>query len=49
MEVNGQLHAAAALPPGEGPPNGHQSRSGRSGEENKSLLLPGIEPRLSNP
>jgi hypothetical protein len=54
MEVTGQLHAPAALPP---PPpgtnpwypldrgmGGPQSRSGRGGEEKHSQPLPGIEP-----
>jgi hypothetical protein len=44
MEVSGQLHAPAALPPAKelvGP----QSRSGRSGEEKNSQPPPGIEHR----
>jgi hypothetical protein len=56
MEVNGQLHTPAALPPGkEGPYpldrrlGGPQSRSGRSGEGDKYLPLPGIEVRSSSP
>jgi hypothetical protein len=43
MEVNGQLHAPATLPPGKEPRypldrrlGGPQSRSGRSGEEKNS-------------
>jgi hypothetical protein len=52
MEVSGQLHAPAALPPGKKSPwypldmklCGPQSRSGRGGEEKNSQPLPGIEP-----
>jgi hypothetical protein len=51
MEVSGQLHAPAALPPGNEPPvpiyrklSGPQSRSGRGGEEKNSQSPPGIEP-----
>jgi hypothetical protein len=51
MEVSGQLHAPAALPPGKEPlvPIGWrlgvpQSRSGRCGEEKNSQPPPGIEP-----
>jgi hypothetical protein len=47
MEVNGQLHAPAALPPGKEPlvPIGYeaewsQSRSGRGGEEKNSQPPP---------
>jgi hypothetical protein len=43
MEVNGQLHAPASLPPDNGPQYplnmkfiGPQGRSGRGGEEEKS-------------
>jgi hypothetical protein len=50
MEVSGQLLSPAALPPGENPRypidmrlDGPRRRSGHS------LLLPGIEPRLSSP
>jgi hypothetical protein len=43
MEVNGQLHAPAALPPGKEPLGGPQSRSERDGEEKNSQLLPGLE------
>jgi hypothetical protein len=52
MEVSGQLHAPAALPPGQEPlvPIGYeagwaQSRSGRGGEEKNSQPPPGIEPQ----
>jgi hypothetical protein len=51
MEVSGQLHAPAALPPGKEPwyPLGRrlygpQSRFGRGGEEKNSQPLPGLEP-----
>jgi hypothetical protein len=51
MEVSGQLHVPAALPPGKEPliPNeegigGPQNRSERGGEEKNSQLLPGPEP-----
>jgi hypothetical protein len=48
MEVTGQLHAPAALPPGKEPLDrrlgGTQSRSGRGGEEKNSQPPPGIEP-----
>jgi hypothetical protein len=54
MEVSGQLHAPAALPsrketpvPIESRLGAPQNRSGRGGEENKSLQ--GIEPRTSSP
>jgi hypothetical protein len=55
MGVSGQLHALAALPPEKEPTvsslgrrlGGAQSRSGRGGEEQNSLLLPGIESQLS--
>jgi hypothetical protein len=50
MEVSGQLHAPAALPPGKDPQyaldrrlGGPQSRSGRGGEEKNSQYPPGIE------
>jgi len=45
MEVSGQLHVSAALPPGKEHPGGPQSRSGRDGEEINFQPLPGIEPR----
>jgi hypothetical protein len=55
MELSGQLHAPAALPPGKEPrypldrrPGGPHNRSGRCGEE-KNLSLPGIEPGLFSP
>jgi hypothetical protein len=51
MEVTGQLHDPAALPQGKSPwfpldrrVGGHQSRSGRGGEEKNSQPPPGIEP-----
>jgi hypothetical protein len=52
MEVCGQLHAPAALPPqGKNPwypldrsLDGSQIRSGRGGEEKNSQPPPGIEP-----
>jgi hypothetical protein len=53
--MSGQLHAPAALPPGNCPPcqlyrrlGGSQSRSGRYGEERNLLPLPGIEPQFLN-
>jgi hypothetical protein len=60
MNVSGQIHASTALPPGIEPPDTHcveswggggQRRSGRGGEEKKSLPLPlpEIEPRSSSP
>jgi hypothetical protein len=49
MEVSGQLHALAALPPGKEPPVAINRRLGvRCGEE-KNLALPGIEPGPSSP
>jgi hypothetical protein len=56
MEVSGQLHTLAALPPEKG--HWHpldrrlsspQSRSGRGGEEENSHLLPGLEPPIIRP
>jgi hypothetical protein len=51
MEVSGQLHASAALPPGKEPRypldkrlGGLQTHSGHGGEEKNSQSLPGIEP-----
>jgi hypothetical protein len=51
MEVSGQLHPTAALPPGKEPSylldrrlGGLQSRSGRGGDEKNSQSPPGIEP-----
>jgi hypothetical protein len=50
MEVSGQLHAAASLPPAKDPRHpldrvgGPQSRSGHSGEEKNYQPMPGIEP-----
>jgi hypothetical protein len=50
MEVSGQLHAPAALPPAKEPLvpldmrlGGPQSRSGRGDEEKNSQPQPGIE------
>jgi hypothetical protein len=48
MEVNGQLHASAALPAGERAPGTHYvgggvHPTGRCGEEKNLLLLPKIE------
>jgi hypothetical protein len=47
MEVSGQLHAAAALPPEKQPPYpldwrmcGPQSRSGRGSKEKKEIPVP---------
>jgi hypothetical protein len=56
MEVSGQLHASAALSPG----NSHwypldrklgwpQSRSGHGGEEINYQPLPGLEPAIIQP
>jgi hypothetical protein len=51
MEVSGQLHSPAALPPGKDPPytldrrlGGAQNRSGHGGEEKNSQPPSGIEP-----
>jgi hypothetical protein len=51
MEVSGQLHSPAALPPEKETPypldrrlGEPQSRSGRGGEEKNSQPPPGIEP-----
>jgi len=56
MEVSGQLHAPAALPPGKEPQypldmrlGGTQPRPGRGGKGKRSQPLPGIEPRSSSP
>jgi hypothetical protein len=50
MEVSGQLHALAALPPGKEPPvpivqglSGPHSQSRHCGEEKYLLPLPGIK------
>jgi hypothetical protein len=50
LEVSGQLHAPAALPPGKSPRypfyrrlGGPQSRSGRYGEEKIFFTLSGLE------
>jgi hypothetical protein len=49
MEMSGQLHSPAALPPRKEPLvprrlGGPQNRSGRGGEEKNSQSPPGIEP-----
>jgi hypothetical protein len=46
MEVSGQLHVPAALPPGKESllPIGPQNRSGRGAEDKNFQLPPGIEP-----
>jgi hypothetical protein len=56
MEVSGQLHAPAALPPGKEtlvPTDGRlgrpQSRSRRGGDEKNSQHLPGLEPPIIQP
>jgi hypothetical protein len=57
VEVSGQLHAPAALPPqGKNPLypldrrlGGFQCRSGRGGEEKNSQPLPGLEPPIIQP
>jgi hypothetical protein len=55
MEVSGQLHASAALPPGEEHLlmdrrfGGPQSRSVRGGEEENSQPLTGFEPPTIQP
>jgi hypothetical protein len=56
MEVGGQFHGPAALAPVKNPQypvdrrlSGLQKRSERSGEEIKSIPLPGIEPPLMQP
>jgi hypothetical protein len=56
MEVSGQLHAPAALPPGKEPLiptdrrlDGPQSWSGRGGEEKNSQLLSGLELPIIQP
>jgi len=56
MEVIGQLHAPAALPPEKAPPlprytldrrlGGPQSLSGRRGEEGNSQPPPGLGPPI---
>jgi hypothetical protein len=50
MEVSGQIHAPAALPPGKDPRyplykrlDGPQSQSRRGGDEENPHPLPGIE------
>jgi hypothetical protein len=45
MEVSGQLHAPAALPPGKETRYPPQGRSGHGGEEKNSQPPPGIDPR----
>jgi hypothetical protein len=54
MEVSGQLHAPAALPPREWHLldmrlGGPQSRSGRCSEEKNSHPLPGLELPIIQP
>jgi hypothetical protein len=54
MEVSGQLHAPATLPPGEEPLEpmrlgGPQNRFGRGGEEKNSHPLPGLESPIIQP
>jgi hypothetical protein len=56
MEVSGQIHTPAALPPRKEPwypldrrLGGPQSRSGRGGEEKNSQPLPGLEPSIIQP
>jgi hypothetical protein len=49
MEVSGQLHSSAALPPGNELPvlvGRRKSRYGRSVQMKNLLLLPGLEPRF---
>jgi hypothetical protein len=54
MELTGQLHAPAALPPWKYYPldkrlRGPQSQSGRGGEEKNFQPLPGLEPPIIQP
>jgi len=57
MQMSGQLHVPAALSLGKSPYTyplyrrlrGPQSRSGRGGEEEISVPLPGGEPRIFSP
>jgi hypothetical protein len=56
MEVSGQFHDLTIYPQGKSPwypldrkPRGLQCRSGRSGEENNSQPLPGLEPPIIQP
>jgi hypothetical protein len=50
MEVSGQLHAPAVLPPEkERKLDRSQSRFGRAGEEKNSQPLPGLEPPIIQP
>jgi hypothetical protein len=56
MEVSDQLHASAALSPGENPwyplgrkLGGPQSRSGRCGEEKNPQPLSGLETPIIQP
>jgi hypothetical protein len=56
MEVSGQLHAPATLPPGKCPwysldwrLGGTRSRSGRCREKKNSHPLPGLEPPIIQP
>jgi hypothetical protein len=56
MEVSGQLHVPAALPPGKEPlvtieqeAGCSQNRSRRGGEEKNSQPLPQLEPLIIQP
>jgi hypothetical protein len=56
MEVSGQFHVPADLPPGKEPPvsldrrlSGPQSHSRRRGEEKNSQPLPGLKPPIIQP
>jgi hypothetical protein len=51
MEVSGQLHSPAALPPGklDRRLGGPQSRYGRGGEEKNPQFLPGLKPPIIQP
>jgi hypothetical protein len=56
MEVSGQLHDPAALPPGkelhyplDRRLGGSHSHPGRGGEEKNSQPLPGLEPPIIKP
>jgi hypothetical protein len=57
MEVTGQLHAPAALPPRKKSPwyllgmrlGGPQSRSGHGDEDKNSQPLPGLQPPIIQP
>ena len=53
MEVRGEFHDSAALPPGKNPvpieqeADGPHSRSGYFGEYKNGLFLPASEPRVA--